>query len=82
MALFPGWIVNNASQALIDEEITHYKTIIISHKVFIQFFDPPQPDPAGFILLDYFNTGGELQDLSAKDLGYLILGPGHICAVC
>lgn len=24
----------------------------------------------------------ELEDLTAKDLGYLILGPGHICAVC
>lgn len=23
-----------------------------------------------------------LEDLTAKDLGYLILGPGHICAVC
>lgn len=24
----------------------------------------------------------EPEDLTAKDLGYLILGPGHICAVC
>lgn len=24
----------------------------------------------------------EPKDLTAKDLGYLILGPGHICAVC
>lgn len=32
--------------------------------------------------LHNFLAGEQCEELAAKDLGYLILGPGHICAAC
>lgn len=70
-AFFPGRIANNASQALIDEEMTHYKTIVISHKVFIHFLTPH----GQFLLADIISTREGSSETSApKTLVISFLG--------
>lgn len=89
--IFIGWIGHNSHT----EERNNVVTItdgleIISHKAinnsqfaflwyFYSFIDVWQTNPA---CSHYFLSREELQDLTAKDLSYLILGPGHIWAVC
>lgn len=79
MLLFPEWIGTNASEAQIDgEKMTHYKTIILPHKVFIHFW---RPSVRSRWLTLFQHQRGALRP-QRQNLGYLILEPGHICAVC
>lgn len=48
----------------------------------IRFFENVEDMQSASACLHNFLAQKKLEDLTAKDLGYLILGPGHICAVC